>query len=169
MFYSDNSIYFFTDSTFLHFPYFKTDDQKYIILGQIKKLNKILGIPISAYSVAINHYHLKFYLRYSADMAKVKQILRGGISYEYRKRYKIKYEEMWQTRKILLVKSNEVDWKITGYIIGNLLKHKEVGTFEELKNNLFSSYGYMANKYGDEEMRQLVYRSIKGEESWETF
>ncbi|MDD4333398.1 MAG: hypothetical protein PHT51_04785 [Patescibacteria group bacterium] len=165
----DNSIYFLTDSTFIHFPYFRTDEQKYIVLEQIKKLNKKLGIPIAAYSIAINHYHIKFFLKNGADMPEIKQLLRGGISYEYRSRYPVKYKEMWQTRRILMVRSVEADRKVTGYIIGNLLKHKEVSTFEELKNNPFSSYGYMADKYGEDEMRRLVYSVIEGDESWETF
>jgi len=37
-----------------------------------------------------------------------------------------------------------MDWKVTGYIIGNLLKHKEVGTFNELKQNKFSSFWFTA-------------------------
>ena len=53
-----------------------------------------------------------------------------------------------------------MDWKITGYIIGNLLKHKEINNFEDLKNNPFSSYRYTAEKYGDETARQLVYGVI---------
>ena len=34
----DNTIYFYTDSAFLHYPYFKTDEQKQIVLDQIKKI-----------------------------------------------------------------------------------------------------------------------------------
>ncbi len=163
----DNTIYFLTDSTFLHFPYFKTDEQKQIVLDQIKKINKELGIPVSDYSIAINHYHLKFYLEFGSNLAKVKQLLRGGISYEYRKRYKFPYKEMWQTRKVIQINSEKMNWKISGYIIGNLLKHKEVSTFDELIENQFSSYWYMVKKYGDDEMRQLVYSVIDiDEDTW---
>lgn len=163
----DNTVYFLTDSTFLHFPYFKTDEQKQIVLDQIKKINKELSIPVSDYSIAINHYHLKFYLKFGSDLSKVKQLLRGGISYEYRKRYKVPYSEMWQTRKIIQINTERMNWKISGYIIGNLLKHKEVSTFDELTENQFSSYWYMAKKYGDDKMRQLVYGVIDiSEDAW---
>lgn len=155
----DNTIYFLTDATFLHFPYFKSDEQKQIVLNQIKKINEQLGIPISDYSIAINHYHLKFYLERGSDLAKIKQLLRGGISYKYKKEYEVAHKEMWQTRKIIRIISERMNWKISGYIIGNLLKHKEVSTFNELKGNQFSSYWYMAQKYGDEEMQNLV-RSV---------
>ena len=159
-FWPDNSIYFLTDSTFLHFPYFRDGAQKLVALNQIKKLNKNLNIPISDYSIACNHYHIKFYLKNGSDMKKVKQLLRGGISYEYRKRFKRPYEEMWQSRKIYRINNKKTNWKISGYIIGNLLKHKEVSTFSELKENQFSSYWYLSEKYGDEVARDLVYRVI---------
>jgi hypothetical protein len=163
----DNSVYFLTDATFFHFPYFKTDEQKQIVLNQIKKINQQLGIPVSDYSIAINHYHLKFYLERGSDLMKIKKLLRGGISYEYRKKYEMPYKEMWQTRKVIRITSERMNWKISGYIIGNLLKHKEVSTFEELKQNRFSSLWHMVNKYGDGEMQDLVCRVVDvDEDAW---
>ena len=50
-------------------------------------------------------------------------------------------------------------WKITGYICGNLLKHKEVSTFSELKESPFSSYRYTVEKFG-EEFAQMLVRSV---------
>jgi len=158
---SDNTIYFLTDSTYLHYPYFTTDQQKQIVLNQFKKIKEKLDIPFSAYSISKNHYHTKFFLKNGTDMVKIKQLLRGGISHEYKKRYEVPYKEMWQSKKILIINSEEVDWKVTGYIIGNLLKHKEVSTFFELKDNPFSTFGYMAGKYGEEEMKDLVYSIIE--------
>ena len=129
----DKSIYFLTGSTFLNYPYFKTNKQKQIVLDQIKKVRNKLKIPIIAFSIAINHYHLKFYLEKGLELAKVKQLMHGGLTFAYREKYKMKYADMWQSKKTLLIASDEMDWKTTGYIIGNLLKHKEVSTFEELK------------------------------------
>ncbi|MFH1822770.1 MAG: transposase [Patescibacteria group bacterium] len=161
----NNSIYFLTDSTFLHFPYFNNDAKKQIVLNQIIKINKKLGIPISDYSIAINHYHLKFYLQNGLNLSKIKQLLRGGISYEFRKRYNVPYKDMWQTRKLVVVFSEKANWRITGYIIGNLLKHKEVSTFRDLRNNKFSSYWYIADKYGEKVAKELVYGVIDIDES----
>ena len=155
-FWPDKSIYFLTDSTFLHFPYFNSYEQKSIVLNQIKKINKQLGIPVSAFSIAINHYHIKFYLEKGSDIIKVKQLLRGGISYEYRKRFTMPYNEMWQTRKTIIVLSQKMDYKVTGYIIGNLLKHKEAGTLKDLIQNDFSSYQYTAEKYGNDVAGEMV-------------
>ena len=163
----DNSIYFLTGSTFLHYPYFKTSEQKQIVLEQIKKVKNKLKIPITAFSIAINHYHLKFYLEKGLNLAKVKQLMHGGVTFEYKKEYKMKYEEMWQSKKALVVTSDKMDWNTTGYIIGNLLKHKEVSTFDELKNNSFSSYKFVAEKYGDECAQELVWKVIDVDENVE--
>lgn len=166
-FWPDKSTYFLTDSTFLHFPYFNSYEQKSIVLNQIKKINKQLSIPVSAFSIAINHYHIKFYLEKGLDIIKVKQPLRGGISYEYRKKYKMPYNNMWQTRKIIIVLSQKMDYKVTGYVIGNLLKHKEAGTFKDLMQNDFSSYQYTAEKYGDDAAREMVGKVINvNEDVW---
>ena len=163
----DNSIYFLTDSTFLHFPYFNKYEQKMIALNQIKKINTQLGIPVSDYSIAKNHYHIKFYLENGLDLSKIKQLLRGGISYKYRKRYELLYKEMWQTRKTILITSEKINLRVSGYIIGNLLKHREISTFKELEQNEFSSYRYMADKYGGREMQELVRSVINvNEDAW---
>ena len=74
--------------------------------------------------------------------------MRGGISFEYRKRFKLPYKEIWQTRKIIRITSERMNFKVSGYIIGNLLNHKEVSTLKELKESEFSDYWYMADKYG---------------------
>ncbi|MCK5357605.1 MAG: hypothetical protein KAJ48_04355 [Elusimicrobiales bacterium] len=163
-FWPDNSIYFLTESCFLHFPYFSRDEQKQIVLNQIKKLNEKLSIPVSDYSVAKNHYHIKFYLKSGLLLSKVKQLLRGGISYEYQKRFKMPYKEMWQTRKTIVINSEKVNWRVSGYIVGNLLKHREVGRFEDLRKNDFSSYWYLAKKYGEEEIQDLVRRVLAADE-----
>ncbi|MFH1367436.1 MAG: hypothetical protein ABIH38_05675 [Patescibacteria group bacterium] len=156
----NNSTYFLTGSTFIHFPYFKTFEQKMLVLNQIIKVKKVFGIPEIIFSIAINHYHLKFYLKNGLDLARIKQMMHGGISYEYHKIYKPKYKEMWQSFRALIVLSEEVDSKVMGYIIGNLLKHKEVTTFLELEKNPFSSYGKIAAKYGEQRARELVYGVI---------
>jgi hypothetical protein len=52
----------------------------------------------------------------------------------------MKYKEMWQSSRAYIVKSEGADWKITGYIIGNLLKHKEVSKIDELLSNPFCSF-----------------------------
>jgi hypothetical protein len=156
----DHAIYFYTDSTFLHFPYFNDDNKKQIVLNQIIKLNKQLGIPITDYSIAVNHYHLKFYLKKGMELSKAVQLLRGGISYEYNKRYEKPYQDMWQTRHTIIIKSEDMNRKTSGYIIGNLLKHKEASTFDDLMNDNYSSFKYAAERLGRVEATELVRQVI---------
>lgn len=165
----NNSTYFLTASTFLHFPYFRTFKAKQIVLKQIMKVKECFDIPEIIFSIAINHYHIKFHLRNGLILAKIKQIMHGGTSFEYRKASSPKYKEMWQSTKTVLVPSEEVDLRVTGYIIGNLLKHKEVSTFQELKRNPFSSYGKIAEKYGEKFAKGLVYEVIDVDEDAEGF
>lgn len=163
----NNTIYFLTGSTFLHYPYFKESEQKQIVLNQIEKIKKFLPHFSGGliYSIAINHYHLKFYLENGLLLAKIKQLMHGGTTFEYRKRYKMNYKYMWQNSKVIRITSEEMDWKVTGYIIGNLLKHKETNTFEELKNSPFSSYPEIVKRHGEEFARELVYTVIDATES----
>lgn len=157
----NNCIYFLTTSTFLHKPYFQDSEQKQILYGQFKKIKEKYKVKISAHSISINHFHIKFYLKNGLLIPKIKQILHGGTSFSYGKKYWhiIQNKDLWQNTKLLQVLSESMDWRVAGYIIGNLLKHKEVGTFNELKENKFSSYWYYAKRYGDHEMQELV-RSV---------
>lgn len=138
-----------------------------MVLAQIKKVKQNLKIPVLAYSIAINHYHLKVYLKNGVDISKIKQLIHGGVSYKYRKNYNLKYKEIWQSSRALIISSDEMDWKTTGYTIGNLLKHKEVSTFKELEDSPFSSYYYFKKIHGDKEARQLVYKVIDVDEDRE--
>ena len=149
-----------TTSTFLHYPYFREAKQKQIVLNKIKEIEKILGISISDFSIAINHFHLKFYLKEGRMVTQIKNLLHSGISREYRKIYAVPYEKFWQSTRVLYIKDDETSQRITGYIIGNLLKHREVSTFNELKQSHFSSYKYIADQYGDDMARNLVYSAI---------
>lgn len=158
---SGQTEYFLTSSTFLHYPYFREDKQKQIILNKINQLKEILGVDIQAFSIAMNHFHLKFYLEKGQTMKQLKNMLHSGISREYRKQYDVKFKDFWGTSKTYFIKNEEMSWKVTGYIIGNLLKHKEVSTFKELKENPFSSYSLIVKELGEEIAQELVQSVIE--------
>lgn len=162
----NQSTYFLTSTTFLHYPYFREFTQKQILLNQINKIVELLPLDNNEmiYSIAMNHFHLKFYLENGLVLAKIKQLIHGGTSFQYKKRYPIKHKELWQGSHVLRITSKSMDWKVTGYIIGNLLKHKEVNTFEELQENPYSSYRMFVDKYGKEAAEQLVYQVIDVDE-----
>jgi len=167
MTYYSPGVYFLTGSTFLHKPYFKYPEQKQILLDQISKLKREKDIQICAFSIQINHYHLVFYSRKENEVSIVKQYMHGGTSFLYRKMCKIDKKDLWGSKKTIYIKSLEMYWKIIGYVCGNLLKHKEVSTFEELKSNPFSSYEHFVRKYGDDMVREIIYRVIEIEEETE--
>ncbi|MFA6296327.1 MAG: hypothetical protein WC663_03165 [Patescibacteria group bacterium] len=164
IFWQDNSFYFLTTSTFLHYPYFKVPEQKQIVLNKFKQIKEILKVPFQSHSIAINHFHIMFYLKSGKTMAQLKNMLHSGISREYKKFYQIKCKNFWQTTKIFFIKDEKMYWQIIGYINGNLLKHREVSRFEDLKENPFSSYKYYAEKYGDETMQGLIRNVINLDE-----
>ena len=159
LYWQDDTYYFLTSSTFIHYPYFREDDQKQIVLSKIKQVNQFLKVPIVAYSISMNHFHLKFYLKEGKLMTKVRNMLHSGISREYRKIYEVPYKEFWQSTKIYYIGSEDMSWKVTGYIIGNLLKHKEVSRFKDLKASPFSSYKHTSKTLGERQAQDLV-RSV---------
>ncbi|MDP2917993.1 MAG: transposase [bacterium] len=140
--------YFLTNSTYLHYPYFKEDSQRQIILNYIKELKLEYAIPIQAFSIAINHHHLMFYADKGKKVSFVKSFLKGNIGREYKKNYKISYPTIWHSTRVLWIKDEKMLRAIQGYVNGNLLKHKQVSNFQELYDNPFSSFKYYADKYG---------------------
>ncbi len=169
IFWPDQTTYFLTDTTFLHYPYFNDFNKKLIVLNQIRKFQEKLNILKVIYSIAVNHYHLKFYLNKGADLAKIKKYMHGGVTFEYKKKFPntMKYKDMWQSSKTLRIISDEMDWKVAGYIIGNLLKHKEVSKIDELEGNPFVSYDDFVKEYGKEAVRDLIYSVINIDENVE--
>ncbi|MCK5459679.1 transposase [Candidatus Parcubacteria bacterium] len=161
---SDDKYYFLTNSTYLHYPYFKQPDQKQIVLNSIKKLQSKYSIPVQDFSIAINHSHLMFYADKGKKVSLVKRFLKNNVSREYRESYQVPYSEMWHSTRVFWVKDDKMFWGVRGYITGNLLKHKEVSGFQELYDNPFSSFKYTADKFGFDTLRELVKSVIEVKE-----
>jgi hypothetical protein len=103
----DNAHYFLTTSTFLHYPYFRDVSQKQIVLNKIKQTKQALDISISAFSISINHFHIKFYLRMGKLMTQMKNIIHSGVSREHRKIYNVKYKEFWQSTRTFYIRDEK--------------------------------------------------------------
>lgn len=162
---SDNTYYFLTNSTYLHYPYFKKSEQKQLVFDFIKTLQLKYSIPVQSFAILITHQHLMFYTKKGEQVTFVKRFLKNSISREYRKIYHVPYKEFWHSTRVYRIKDEKMYWGILGYICGNLLKHKEVSNFQELYNNPFSSFKYIADKYGFDAAKELVLKVIKLEES----
>jgi len=152
----DNRYYFLTNAAYLHYPYFKQPGQKQIILDSIKKLQSEYSIPVQDFSIAMNHHHLIFHADKGEKVSFVKRFLKNNVSREYRKIYQVPYSEMWHSTRVFWVKDEKMFWGVRGYITGNLLKHKEVSSFQELYDSPFSSFKYTADKFGFDTLIELV-------------
>ncbi|MFH1946957.1 MAG: transposase [Candidatus Magasanikbacteria bacterium] len=169
MSYYQSGIYFLTGSTFLHYPYFKTSQQKDIVYDRIAKLKEKYGVTVSAYSIQINHYHLIVCCDNDQLIPKIKQFIHGGVSKNYRDRFSYKYKEMWGNAKTVYIKDMNMYWGIAGYVCGNLLKHKEVNKISDLRFNRYCSYEHFVGKYGEEKMRLLIYNVLQLDENKEDY
>ena len=164
MVYYPSGIYFLTASTFLHYPYFKTHEQKNILYDRIAKLKENYDIRVCAYSIQINHYHLIIHCEEENILPKVKQFIHGGVGKIYREEYGSKYKDFWGSTKATHIKDLDMYWGIAGYVCGNLLKHKEVNKISDLRFNKFTSYGHFVEKYGEETMKEIIYKILKIDE-----
>ena len=152
----DNSTFFTTSATFLHFPYFRSFEQKQIVLHKIKSLESIPGLEVIAFSVSMNHFHLMTHAGKGILVSKMKSHLHGGITREYRKSFDARYPEIWQGSRTYWIKDEESYWGVLGYVAGNLLKHKEVGSFQELQDCPFSSFSKHVKEIGSVASREIV-------------
>ncbi len=165
-FWPPNSFYFVTSKTFLGEKFFNDYHKKRIVLEQIRKAVKKLNIPIYAYSISQNHHHSLLYFNDFNKHAKFKQIVNGGSAFLYNEKYRIRNEsgKMWLDSRSLIVYNQKSLLRVIGYIAGNLLKHKEIKNFKELKRFPFSSYRQLVEEYGDEEAEYIVRRVMEIEE-----
>lgn len=165
-FWPPHSFYFITSTIFLSKKVFNSHDKKKIVLNQIKKAVNLLNVPIYAYSIAQNHYHVLLYFTDFKKRAKFKQIVNGGSAFLFN-RYFLEYKRgpFWMDSKSLIIYDHDSLLRVIGYIAGNLLKHQEVKNFIELKATPFSNYKQLAKKYGDKEAERLVGEVIYLEEN----
>ena len=165
-FWPSDAYYFVTSKTFLSDKFFNDYNKKKIVLDQIRKAVKLLNIPIYAYSIAQNHHHSLLYFDNYKKHAKFKQIVNGGSAFIYNRRYKSEgsISKIWFDSRSLIVYNLKSFSNVIGYIAGNLLKHKEIKDFLELKQCPFSSYRQLVKQIDDYAAEDIVSRVIKIEE-----
>ena len=112
----------------------------------------------------MNHHHLIFHADRGGKVSLVKRFLKNNVSREYRKIYQVPYSEMWHSTRVFWIKDEKMFWGVRGYVAGNLLKHKEASSFQELYDNPFSSFKYTADKFGFDTLTELVKSVIEVKE-----
>ena len=153
--YLDDAFYFITCSTFTHIPYFNTNDKKDIIRRQICKIIKRLPVKLYAYSIASDHQHTLWFVRKSSDLPKIGQYLQGGSAFLLNKILG-RQGRVWGEYYEIAINRQRTLRRVYGYIIGNLLKHKEAHDFAQLEKSPFSSFAQTAQKIGRDEAIKLV-------------
>ena len=104
------------------------------------------------------------YARDGTAVSRFMQAVHSGISRIFNETYKLPHRFNWHSRKCFFITDDDMYWGLQGYIIGNLLKHKEVSTFKELNDCPYSSFRYIADKYGFDFACNLVRNVIYVEE-----
>ena len=152
--YFDNCYYFVTRSTFSREKLFNSDNEKRIILNRLISSQKKFNFSLNAFSILANHYHYLIFLPQGNILPKLEQFIAGGSAYELNHLANVSrrvWSEYWE--KVVNEENLE---KILGYILGNLLKHKEISDFNELQVSPFSSYRQAIIRYGKEAVEDLV-------------
>lgn len=156
--------YFMTNAAFLHRPYFRQDEQKQLVKNFLKELQERWRVSIQAYAIPMNHNHLMFYAGEEGRVTFVKKFLKGNITREYRRMWGEPGQEIWQSTKVYWMRDDDSYWRVIGYIVGNLIKHKEVSTFRELYEYPYSSFKYVVDTYGWGEAIRMVKEVIDAPE-----
>jgi len=157
--YQDNSYYFLTTSIREHKPVLDTVDKKQILLNKIIEVRTKFYVPLHSYSIADNHYHCLFYLEYGRKLFKIVQGINGGSSFRINKLDNIK-RSLWDNYWSVIIRSDDIFYKVLGYIIGNPLKHGVVKNFKELEKYPFCNYKQVKEKFGQDVAEELVNRVI---------
>ncbi len=156
----NNSYYFLTTPTFNHEKYFNTNKKKNIILKQLNNIKNKFKISIYAYSIAYDHYHLLFYLEDKNRLKDIIRVINGGSSFVLNKIDGIN-RRIWDNYWTKIILEERMFYNVWGYIIGNLLKYKEVQDFSELNKSPYSSFSQAVREHGLEFTVEIVKNVIK--------
>lgn len=138
-FFIDDVYYFITVPTADHFPFFDTPDKKKIILDKINISRNRFDIQKLDFGILNDHCHYLVRFLNGETIPRFLQFINGGSSYELNKRIDNK-NPVWGEYFVYVPKDEIVLQKVRGYVIGNPLKHNEVGSLKELEIYPFSSY-----------------------------
>jgi len=162
-FFLDDVYYFITVPTVDHFQFFDTPEKKKIILDKIKISQIRFGIPKLDFSILNNHCHYLAHFLNGKIIPRFLQFINGGGAYELNKMTANK-NFVWGEYFVYVPKDEIVLQKIRGYIIGNPLKHGEVGSLKELENYHFSSYQSNCMADGNNQAEAVVHSVIAFDE-----
>lgn len=148
--YFDDRIYFITGRTINKQKFWNTASKKRLFLSCLRAGLQKLKIPIYAWVLLDNHYHLLCQIRKGKDIPEFVNFLNGRSSFELNKLEKIKNRKIWYQYWDHCIRNDADLWKHFNYIHHNPVKHGYVKTQEECANYQFCSYRQWKEKKGEE-------------------
>lgn len=158
--YLDNAYYFFTCATSQHKPFLENDLYKRIVFDKISEALKNLDLPNLAASVQNNHYHFLTKIDKKDKIGEMMNKINGGSSYQINKIENIN-RRFWGDYWMRVIDDELVLNKVTGYIVGNPLKHKIVKDFEELRSYPYCTFDKLIAFYDKQTAEEFVRSVIK--------
>ena len=122
-FYFDQSIYFITCRTVNKEKFFSTDAQKYILYSCLKTGLLAFKIPVYAFVILDNHYHLLIKIQKAEDLPLFIKFLNGKSSFELNKLENKQGRKIWYQYFDHTIRDETDFWKHFNYIHQNPVKH----------------------------------------------
>lgn len=142
----DDSYYFITVRTLDAQWFLQPDKYKRILLDKLKEKTNKYGIPLIAFAVLHNHYHLIIHLDQSTDLPKLMKEINGSSSSAINDADGVVSLKIWWNFYDHVIRDESDFFKHLNYIHQNPVKH---GVSESLSYR-FSSYDGWVKKKGQE-------------------
>jgi REP element-mobilizing transposase RayT len=160
-FFLDNVWYFITVPTHNHEPLFQDLTRRDILLGRLKDGFQRFHLPDHHYSVMSDHYHLLTSVTDGSVVPKFLRYVNGGTSFHL---HLERTASVWGEYFVFVPTTDELLARVTGYVVGNPIKHGEVTSFQELVSWRFSSFAQLISEVGKEAAQEMVQSVIAVEE-----
>lgn len=138
-FYFDQTIYFITCRTVNKEKFFATDVHKNILYSCLKTGLQDFNIPIYAFVILDNHYHLLIKIQKTGDLPLFIKYLNGKSSFELNKLENERGRKVWYQYFDHCIRDETDFWKHFNYIHQNPIKHGLRNNPEGILNYPFSS------------------------------
>ncbi|MCR4314243.1 MAG: transposase [Candidatus Uhrbacteria bacterium] len=156
-FFLDDVWYFITVPTTDHEPIFYDLQSRGVLLEQLIRGLDRFDLKKHHFSIMSDHYHLLIDVREGLVVPKLLNYVNGGASFQLRLN---RPATIWGKYHLYIPPTEEVLGRVTGYVVGNPMKHGDVGTFDELYSWPFSSFALLVGQVGGEQAEEMVSSTI---------
>lgn len=158
----DDVWYFITVPTTEHEPIFHDLQSRGVLLEQLKRGLDRFDLEEHHFSIMADHYHLLVDVREGLVIPKLLNYVNGGTSFQLRLHRSV---AVWGGYHLYVPSTEEVLGRVTGYVVGNSMKHGDVRTFDELYNWPFSTFASLVDQIGRDQAEEMVCSTIPLEDA----